>query len=316
MPLVDPHGRPVTSLRVSVTQRCNLKCIYCHREGELSPQGEMELEEITRLVRIASELGMSKVKLTGGEPLLRRDIVELVAAISSLPNVSEVSMVSNGVLLAKLAAELAEAGLRRVNVSLDTLDGGKYQQITGGGDVRRVVQGIEAAVEAGLRPVKVNMVLLKGVNTGEIWSMLELTKSLGAILQLIELVSSSPSSDPLYKQYHWDLAGIEEELKRRARAIVVRSMHSRRKYLLEDGGEVEVVKPMHNSLFCMCCSRLRITSDGKLKPCLMRNDNLIDALSLMRAGASDKELAKTFIKAVSLREPYFKEVGRCLKSVW
>ncbi|RLG52064.1 MAG: GTP 3',8-cyclase MoaA [Thermoproteota archaeon] len=316
MPLVDRYGRPVTSLRVSVTQRCNLKCIYCHREGELNPRGEMELEEVTRLVKIASELGMTKVKLTGGEPLVRRDIVELVAELSSLPGVEEVSMVSNGLLLADLAGELAEAGLRRVNVSLDTLDGRRYRWVTGGGDVRKAIHGIEAAVEAGLSPVKVNMVLLKGVNTSEVWRMLEFTRRMGVILQLIELVSSTPGSDSFYRRYHFSLDGIEEELRRRAKAVVVRSMHSRRKYLLKDGGEVEVVKPMHNSLFCMSCSRLRLTSDGRLKPCLMRGDNLVDILSLMRSGASDRELRRAFVEAVRLREPYFKEVKPCPKLVW
>lgn len=300
----DPYGRPVTSIRISITQRCNLRCFYCHREGEdYGGHTEMTPEEIQRIVGVVASFSIRKVKLTGGEPLLRRDILEIVKRIKSVPEISEVSMTTNGTLLSRLAKPLKEAGLTRVNVSLDTLKPEKYTLITGANLLETVVAGVKEAVKADLFPVKVNMVLLRGVNDGQVWDMLDFARENGLFLQLIELESAS--EDELYQKYHSDLSRIENELERKAEKIIVRRMHHRRKYFLPGGGEVEIVKPMHNTEFCKHCNRIRVTSDGKFKPCLFRSDNLVDFLGPMRNQASDESLRELFVKAVKRRRPYF-----------
>jgi cyclic pyranopterin phosphate synthase len=300
----DLYGRSVTSLRVSLTQRCNLHCFYCHREGELDERDvEMTAAEIERIVRVVAAFNIRKVKLTGGEPLLRNDIVEIVRRIRSIPKVSEISMTTNGTLLSGVARHLKEAGLSRVNVSLDTLKPETYRSITGVDALENVLAGIQEAWVSGLRPIKVNMVLLRGVNDDEVWSMIEFTRKRSLILQLIELESAS--EDTFYRRYHHDLAEIENRLKRKAKKIVIRRMHHRRRYSLADDAEIEIVKPMHNIEFCRYCSRMRVTSDGQFKPCLLRCDNHVDFLSPLRDQASNTHLADLFIKAVKRRKPYF-----------
>jgi cyclic pyranopterin phosphate synthase len=300
----DSYGRPVTSIRVSITQRCNLHCFYCHREGEANGSyTEMTPEEIRRIVSVAGFFDIGRVKLTGGEPLLRSDILEILRKIKSVPEVSEVSMTTNGTLLSGLAKPLKEAGLDRVNVSLDTRSRETYKSITRADMFGSVVDGIDEAVKAGLSPVKVNMVVLKGVNVEQVWSMMDFARENGLILQLIEFESAN--EDDLYHRYHSDLNQIENELRIKAEKIIVRRMHHRRKYLLPEGVEVEVVRPMHNTEFCRYCNRIRVTSDGKFKPCLFRTDNLVDCLGPMRKGASDETLKKLFIESVNRRRPYF-----------
>jgi len=300
----DPYGRTLTSMRISITQRCNLRCFYCHQEGEGSVgRIEMAPGEIQRIVGVAASFGLTKVKLTGGEPLLRSDILRIVRGIKSVPGISEVSMTTNGTLLTNLAKSLKEADLTRVNVSLDTLEPETYKLITGTNALERVIVGIKDALKAGLSPVKVNMVVLKGVNDDQIWRMIDFAKNNNVILQLIELESAI--EDDLYRRYHSDLTQIEDELKRRAEKIRVRRMHHRKKYLLPGGVEVEVVKPMHNTEFCKYCNRIRVTSNGRFKPCLFRSNNLVDFLDLMRNGASDEALRDLFVKAVKRREPFF-----------
>jgi len=301
----DPYGRPIRSIRISVTQRCNLRCFYCHREGEDAASGitEMTPDEIKRVVSVISSFGIGKIKLTGGEPLIRDDIIEIVRKINEVSGVSEVSMTTNGTLLKDLAEPLKDAGLTRVNVSLDTLDAETYRMITGVNALESAIRGVKSAVKAGLRPVKINMVLLKGVNSDEVWEMIDFARKNNVILQLIEL--ESPYESEFFRRYHFDMTGIEDELRRQAVRVTVRSMHHRRKYLLPNGVEVEIVKPMHNTEFCRYCNRMRITSDGKFKPCLFRSDNLVDFLGPMRRGASDDYLRSLFIEAVNRRKPYF-----------
>jgi len=304
--IVGPYGRPVTSIRVSVTQRCNLRCFYCHREGEERDKYgcvEMRPWEIERIIKVVASFGVGKVKLTGGEPLMRSDIVEIVERISNVNGISEVSMTTNGVFLGDLAKPLKEAGLVRVNVSLDTLNPKTYKMITGADALGKVVAGIKKAVEVDLNPVKVNMVLLRGVNDKEVWNMIEFAKRNRVVLQLIELESAR--EDGFYRKYHFDMTRIEEELEKRAERVTVRSMHHRRKYLLPSKVEVEIVKPMHNTEFCRYCNRIRVTSDGKFKPCLFRSNNLVDFLEPMRNGESTEKLRKLFIEAVKRRKPYF-----------
>jgi cyclic pyranopterin phosphate synthase len=300
----DKVGRPIRDIRVSLTHRCNLKCIYCHGEGEQHPGGELGVSEIEWVVSVAAAEGVRRVKLTGGEPLLRGDIFDVVARLSSIPGIEEVSMTTNATLLADMAGELKEAGLKRVNVSLDSLVPERYKEITGFDKLDSVLGGIDEAVRVGLSPVKINMVLLRNLNVDEFWDLARFSREKGAILQVIELVDLGDNS--IFQRFHVDVEPLESELQSQAVKIITRSMHKRKKYFLPGGAEIEIVRPVHNSDFCSNCTRIRLTSDGKLKPCLMRNDNLVDVAEPLKRGSNSKTLRELFLKAVELREPYYK----------
>ena len=297
-------------MRISVTQQCNLDCFYCHREGEGKANGSMTPEEIEKITDIASRVGIEKLKITGGEPLLRKDIVEIVDRTSK--HMSEVSMTTNGTLLESHAKALKEAGLERVNVSLDAFDPGTFERITNKDAYHDVVRGVSAAIDAGLSPVKLNMVVLKGINHGNIPLGIECASDMGAILQLIEFESNlEEDHKKMFEMYHFDLRKVEERLAKSAVEVKERHMHRRKKYFLPSRNngrsEVEIVRGMHNSVFCENCTRLRVTSCGELKPCLLRNDNHIDIIHHMREGASEEELIALFEKAIFLKEPYWRE---------
>ena len=306
----DKFGRAVKSIRVSVTEDCNLNCFYCHREGEWHKHhSEMTPEEIEKILRVARELDIRKVKFTGGEPLVRTDIVEIVERSAPLMD-RDVSLTTNGTLLSKYAYELKEAGLDRVNVSLDTLDTEKYARITRKNMLKDVIDGIYAAVNSGLNPVKLNMVLLKGINEDEIEDMIRFAADSGTILQIIELEAPiEKEQTEFFRKYHVNPKFIEEHLEKIAEQVKYNELHRRKRFVFNFEGkkaEVEVVRPMHNTEFCMYCTRIRLTSDGKLKPCLLRDDNLVDILTPMRHGADEKELRNLFIEAIMRREPYWK----------
>jgi len=304
--ICDNYERPVLNLRVSVTQKCDKHCPYCHREGETNPSTVMTVEEIVRIVRIAISLGISRVKLTGGEPLLRKEIVEIVRGINGLEGLTDLSMTTNGAYMKGLAKDLKKAGLNRVNVSLPTLDPNIYNNLMGG-DLEDALEGVKAAVEAGLHPVKLNMLVLKNVNDGEIEKLIQFAAQTGTILQLIELEPINLSKK-YYARYHLGLDEIEQNLKKLASETRIRKyMQKRRVYVLPKAN-VEVIRPIENTEFCANCTRIRVTSDGKLKPCLMRKDNLVDILTPLRNGADDKKLTEIFIEAVKKREPYYKAV--------
>ena len=292
MTLKDPFNRPVSNLRISLTSKCNLSCIYCHREGEKAPKEPLSAAEIAEILRVAAHFGIRSVKFTGGEPMLRPDLLEI---IKSVPAGMESSITTNGTLLAGLAADLKHAGLRRVNVSIDSLNHETYKKITGTDKLDAVLDGITAALKTGLTPVKLNMVVLAGINDHEIDNFLAFVRgNRNLVLQLIELMHFNECTN------HGDLNILEDSLAARSKQIITRRMHHRKKYCL-DGAEVEVVRPLLNTEFCAFCNRIRVTSDGKLKPCLLRTDNHIDI-----RGKSGTELEALFEKAVSLREPFYK----------
>lgn len=302
--LYDRFSRPLTSMRISITQRCNLDCIYCHREGVFEKAAvEMTPEEISRIVAVCAKNGVRKVKITGGEPLLRSDICEIVEKISGISSIRDISITTNGVLLEEYAQGLKKAGLNRINVSLDTLKPEVFSMITGGGKLKQAVAGIDKAIKVGLKPVKLNMVVMRGINEKEIRDVLKNYSNEDVVLQLIELMNTDSE---FFEKYFYDLDEIEREFEVEAKEVAVRKfMQGRRKYIL-NGAQVEIVKPMHNTEFCANCTRIRITADGKFKPCLMRSDNLVDFLTPMRRGAGDKELEELLKEAMRRREPYFK----------
>jgi cyclic pyranopterin phosphate synthase len=251
---------------MSITSRCNLACPYCHREGdEESPAAaEMPLSTVKRILRAASLIGISHLKITGGEPLLRDDLCEIVAFARSL-GISDISLTTNGILLAGKAQELRCAGLSRLNIGCDSLSSS-----VSGKNRNAILPGLIAAREAGFENVKVNMVVLRGVNESEIDKMIEFARENKVILQLIELI---PTSDDFYRNYYVSLAPVEEHLKSIAKTSRIRELQGRRQYDL-DGVTVEIVRPFHE-MFCEKCVRIRVTSSGMIKPCLMRGDNLV-----------------------------------------
>jgi cyclic pyranopterin phosphate synthase len=303
--VMDKFERPLISLRISITNRCNVKCFYCHHDGIVPQNYEMSSNEMQRIVKVAKEIGIEKIRLSGGEPLIRDDIIDIVTKISSV-GFRDISLTTNGVLLGKYAVALYNAGLTRVNVSFDTLNPETYKLITKRNYMELAKKGIEKAVKAGLNPVKVNMVVMKGINDSEIWDMFQFCKDTGAILQLIELLKTENCQESeFFDEYHYDIRELEDELTKISNRVKTRKfMQDRKKYFVK-GGEIEIVRPMDNTEFCKNCTRLRITPDGKIKPCLLRNDNLVDLIEPMRKGFSDEELKKVFLKAIENREPYF-----------
>lgn len=304
----DGYGRPVHSLRISVTQACDLRCDHCHKEGQSRSSEEMTPGEIERLVGIAKTAGVRKVKLTGGEPLMRPDITDVVSKVSAL--VEEVSLTTNGQKLATLADSLKSSGLSRVNVSLHSRDPEVYRRLCGAGSVGSIVGGISKAVSVGLNPVKVNMVVFKGVNEHAIDDMTRFCAEAGATLQLIEYEASREGAkDRNFTERFYSLAEVEKSLSERASEVDFNELHRRRRYTVKADGRkvvVEVVRPMHNTEFCAHCTRIRLSSDGKLKPCLLDPAGEVDVLSPMRRGASDEELKSLFVEAVSRRRPYWR----------
>ena len=294
MQLTDPYGRTIKSLRISLTSRCNLKCIYCHNEGETRDiKNEMSSETVANIVRASLAFGVNKVKFSGGEPLIREDFEDIIKA---LPKLKDISATTNGTLLASRAQGLADSGLDRINISLPSLSPEKYRKVTGG-DIHKTLAGIDAAVNCGLTPVKLNMVLLKGINDAEILQMMDFIRKFEGkvILQLIELMDFQNTG-----KYRININEVEKFLESRTSDIVEREMHRRKKYFI-DGVEVELVRPIDNSHFCANCNRLRVTCDGRLKPCLLRNDNLVDVNN--KEPEAIRELMKI---AMEKREPFYK----------
>jgi cyclic pyranopterin phosphate synthase len=246
------------------------------------------------------------VKLTGGEPLMRKDLPEIVSGIATIEGLKDLSLTTNGLLLGGgMAKKLRDCGLRRVNISLPSLNPVTYHKLTGG-KLEAALEGVKAAIEAGFCPVKLNMVVLKDVNVGDVPDLIEYAGKTGVVLQLIELDSVNVGNK-YYIEHHRSLD--EQETMLRAKAVTIEKrpfMHNRLIYHLPNV-TVEVVKPIENTDFCMHCTRMRITSDGKLKPCLMRNDNLTDILTPIRKGATDEQLKQLFLQANALREPYNKQ---------
>jgi len=297
--LIDSFGRGVTDLRISVTKRCNFGCVYCHDEG-LGPvdrprtphSEEMSPTEVERLVRVAREFEIRSVKFTGGEPLVRTDMEELVAR--TVRHMPDVSLTTNGSMLAGRAEGLRNAGLKRVNVSIDSLDPTAFQSIRHGA-LAPVLRGIEQALHVGLTPVKLNMVVFRAT-LPHIPEMIRfVSRNTGLRLQLIQFMPELVSP----KDWSVDIDGVKRWLESRADKVLVREMHHRRIYQF-GGAEVEVVDPVYNREFCMNCHRIRVTHLGELKGCLNRNDDLVAT-----RGLDDRELREAFRRVVAQRVPYY-----------
>jgi len=299
--LSDSFGREVSGVRVSLTDRCNFDCVYCHNEGLGDTRGpmdprdhEMSADDVVRFLEVVEEFGVEKVKLTGGEPMLRDDLEEI---IRRTPDSMEVSMTTNGTFLPGRAEDLVDAGLERVNVSQDALDAEDFKALTKSGAYEQVLDGVRAAVDAGLDPVKLNMVVFRKT-AGYVPEMVDHVAENDALqLQLIEYMPEIAG----HPEWAVDIDDVHDWLEERADRVEHREMHDRRRYYV-NGGMVEIVDPVGNEEFCANCHRVRVTHEGYLKGCLNRNDDLRSMGEMTKA-----EIREAFRETVENRVPYYGE---------
>jgi cyclic pyranopterin phosphate synthase len=296
LPLADSFGRIHTNLRISVTDRCNIRCFYCMPESGVQFVAREEIlsfEEIERFVRVAVGLGVDKVRVTGGEPLVRRDLPVLIERLSAIPGIRDLALTTNGVLLAELAEPLYEAGLRRLNVHVDTLDRERFRQITRRDDLDKVLKGIEVAQQMGFGPIKLNAVAVKNLVEPDLVPLARFGRENGFEVRFIEFM-------PLDAQHLWDRSkvlmadDIIETLSREIAPLVPIPDADPRapalEYRFADGiGRVGFIASVSRP-FCLNCNRLRLTADGKLRYCLFAIEE-DDVKGMLRNGASDEEIA-------------------------
>lgn len=303
----DSIGRTINYLRISVTDYCNFRCVYCMPVEGVAPRDHHELmrfEEIVEVVRVAAENGITKIRLTGGEPLVRKGIVDLVHMIRQISGINEITMTTNGYLLEKHAEALKEAGLTRVNVSVDTLKPELFKKITRRGDLETVWRGIEAAEKFGLTPLKINMVMMAGVNDQEIPDFMNLTLEKPWHVRFIELM-------PIQNQMSWgdgfpdpsdcyiSTSKVLERYKDKGLEPVIKldQLGPAKLYKLPGAkGYVGFISPLDDDHFCSRCNRLRLTSDGNLRPCLL-SDFEVPLLPTIRAGGDVAALIAQVIKS-------------------
>ncbi len=297
--LVDNFGRPLTDLRISVTERCNFRCFYCHNEGQGRPvapaasvaPNEMTADEVVRIVQVAHSLGVTRVKYTGGEPLVRPDLEEIIQRTSPLV---ETSLTTNGSMLEHRARDLADAGLERVNVSVDSLRPDEFEEIRGG-QLAPVLRGVRAALEADLKPVKLNLVLYKST----LQNLESLIDFVGAVPGLeLQLIQFMPEM-AFRAATGIDIQAVHERLSLMATSTEQREMHHRRRYQIKSAW-VELVDPVGNADFCQHCHRVRVTADGHLKGCINVNTNLVATRGLDEAG-----IRRAFEQVVATRAPFY-----------
>jgi GTP 3',8-cyclase len=303
--LIDSFGRPHNNLRISVTDRCNIRCVYCMPEQvEFLPRAALlSFEEIERFVRIAVTLGIDKVRLTGGEPLVRRNIPALVEKLAAIPGLKDIGLTTNGILLAPMARELRDAGLERINISLDTMDADKFERLTRRTGFEQVIEGILAAKDAGFHPVKVNAVAMRGVTEDDIVPLGLFARRHGLELRFIEYM-------PLDAGHSWErekvlfAADILEFLIEGIGPLVPSPDQDPRAPALDyeyadGGGRVGFIASISRP-FCMSCNRIRLTSDGKLRNCLFSLEET-DVRTLLRGGATDADIAGAIRDSVALK---------------
>ncbi len=291
----DPYGRKIDYLRISVTDLCNLRCIYCMPSEGVKPVKHKDIltyEEIIRIVRIATSIGIRKVRITGGEPLARKNITYLISSLSAINGIENITLTTNGVLLEKFAEEIAKAGLNRVNVSLDSLRPERYKEITRGGSVDVVLRGIEKAEKAGLKPVRINMVPIRGFNNDEIEDFARITLEKSYQVRFIEFM-------PIGAREMWspekyipvnEIKSIVEKIGHLT-PVKARKDGPARYFRFEDApGVIGFINAVSHQ-FCSECNRLRLTADGKLRPCLF-SETEIDIKTPLRNGVPNSEIEK------------------------
>ncbi len=300
--LSDSFQRPINYLRISVTDRCNLRCVYCMPEEGVALMSHSDIltyEEIYTVAKVAAGLGINKVRLTGGEPLVRLGLADLVKMLAGIKGIDDLSLTTNGILLAQHAAALKKAGLRRVNISLDTLKPEKFRRITRCGELEDTLKGIEAAHAVGLEPVKINMVVMAGINDDELIDFARKTINDGWHVRFIEHM-------PVTEDESINLVSVKEMKKRldvlgKMEPVKMAVGNGPAKYYRFPGakGTVGFITPVTEH-FCYQCNRLRLTADGKLRPCLL-SEQEIDLREALRSDASPDELKRLIEKAIACK---------------
>jgi cyclic pyranopterin phosphate synthase len=303
--LSDTFNRPITYIRISVTDRCNLRCVYCMPEQGmpwLARQDILTYEEIAQIIRAAAELGVRRVRITGGEPLIRRDIPRLVAMLAAIPGIEDIALSTNALLLAEQADALKEAGLTRVNVSLDTLKPERFRDIARRDGLEKVLAGLEAAERCGFHPIKINCVVMRGKNDDELADLARMTIERPWHVRFIEIM---PLEGSVEDQTAWYMPA--DEILDRVRSIAdleptegPTGNGPARYYRFPQGrGTVGVISPLSHN-YCDRCNRVRLTADGQLRLCLF-GDNQIDLRTPLRRGATIEDLQRIFRRAMRIK---------------
>jgi cyclic pyranopterin phosphate synthase len=324
--LLDTYNRHINYLRISITDRCNLRCIYCMPKDGISLIGHdaiLRYEEMVRIARIAAAKGISKIRVTGGEPLARKGVSEFIAELARIDGIHDLSMTTNGTLLQQHALQLKQAGLKRLNISLDSLDPVKYNSITRGGDIKDVLTGLGQAQEAGFSPMKINVVVIRGINDDEILSFARFTIERDLHIRFIEYM-------PIGMENGWredrfiSSAEIQSTIATIGRLVPVTSHNGSgpaQMFRIEGAkGYLGFISSLSNH-FCQSCNRLRLTPDGKLRTCLF-SDAEIDLKTPLRNGCSDTELEHIISEAILSKpqrhhatEPVFKKCVRSMHAI-
>ncbi|MGE0085268.1 MAG: GTP 3',8-cyclase MoaA [Desulfococcaceae bacterium] len=300
--LIDRFDRQLSYLRVSITDRCNLRCMYCtppHTKIHwLSHSEILRYEEILRIIHVGVRLGISKVRITGGEPLVRKGVYDFLEELNRIPGIADISLTTNGVLLKKNLEKLKAVGIRRLNISLDTLSREKYRQITGMDAFASVQEGIERAAELGFHPVKINTVVMRGINDGELRDIARISLSRPFHMRFIEYM---PIGDAVQDRDRQMLAPEIMKILSTVDQMLPVDKDAQdgpaERYRFRNGiGEIGFIRPISNH-FCSQCNRLRLTARGGLRPCLL-SDREIDIKTPLRSGATDKELENVFLQAI------------------
>ena len=308
----DQYGREIRDLRISLTDRCNLRCVYCMPEHMVfKPRDELLTDdEIMLVVRVAAELGVTKVRLTGGEPTVRPNLVDLVRRMAAVPEIRDLAMTTNGILLSRLAQPLAQAGLKRINVSLDSLDAEKFRRITRWGNLDDLLAGLDAAREAGLSPIKLNAVVVRGFNEDDVVDVARLTLAHAWDVRFIEMMpfgSVAGFQTNAYVSSAETMARIEVALGPLT-PLDVTGYDPARTYRLDGApGTLGFISSVSQP-FCAQCGRLRLTAEGRLRLCLLRDDE-VDLRTPLRAGASYEEMRERF-RTAAFRRPWGHELAQ------
>ena len=302
--IIDAFHRQIDYMRISVTDRCNLRCIYCTAQlvPRLTHDDILRYEEIERVVQAGAGLGIKKIRLTGGEPLVRPELDRLVELISQVEGIDEITLTTNGIFLEKYAPRLKAAGLKRVNISLDTFKADRFKRITGGDGLKDVLSGIDAARNAGLEPVKINMVVLKGINDDELLDFARASVGDGWHVRFIEempLVNNGANENRMVSVQEM-MTVIQNSLGKLEPSLSSSGNGPARYYRLPGAsGTIGFIGPV-TDCFCSRCNRFRLTADGRLRPCLLEDDE-IDLKSPLRRGASVQELEGLMQQAAALK---------------
>ncbi|MBN2147696.1 MAG: GTP 3',8-cyclase MoaA [Anaerolineales bacterium] len=299
---LDRYGRKINYLRISLTDHCNLRCVYCMPEEMVfKPNAElMQDDEILRLVGVFVKLGFDKIRLTGGEPTVRANVVELVREIAHTPGVRTLTMTTNGALLGRMAGQLAEAGLQRVNISVDTLDAEKFRRLTRWGSVEDVLEGIRAAEEAGLKPVKINTVVVRGYNEADLIDLARLTLKHPWQVRFIEMMPFAGVTD-LQSNQMVTTQEVQQQIARELgemQEVNDGELDGEAQLYRLPGAQAELgFISSVSAPFCSLCTRARLTADGRLRLCLLREGE-VDLLTPLRAGASEEELRRLILDGI------------------